>query len=150
MVTSKATSCQNSKLLRIAKKWPNNWQLKVAKSCQKDTKICPKMLKAAKDVKSSPSCQNVLKVAKTWQKLPKDANSCQKLWEKKLPNVVKMWQKLLKLWKAPKSCKSYQKLQKVAKIKLPKVAKFAKSEKFLKVAKIWKQLTKVAKRYQKL
>ena len=123
-----AENCQ-----KVAK----NWQLKVAKSYQKDNKICPKMLKVAKDVKSSPSCQNMpkgSKVAKTWQKLPKDANSCQKLWKnpKSCQNAAKVakcgknFQNVAKeaefFFKVPKSCKicqklNYQKWQNLSKAK---------------------------------
>ena len=154
MVTSKATGCQNSKLPKIAKKWPKNWQLNIAESYPKRVaKICQKVQKLQKHDKSCQkmpivvrNCGKLPKIAKMWQKVPKCGKKCNNV-----AKVTKMWQKWLKFWKVPKSCTSCQKMPKIKfNLLIPKVAKFAKSEKFLKVAKIWKQLTKVAKRYQKL
>ena len=48
---------------------------KVSKRCQKMWKVAKRWEKLPKDDKS---CENMAKVAKRWQKLPKDAKSCEK------------------------------------------------------------------------
>ena len=172
MVTSKATGCQNSKLPKLPKSGQkiDNWKWpKVAKKIPTSAQRCLKLQKMSKVARVAKICQKVQKlqkhdkscqkmpivvrncgklpkIAKMWQKVPKCGKKCNNV-----AKVTKMWQKWLKFWKVPKSCTSCQKMPKIKfNLLIPKVAKFAKSEKFLKVAKIWKQLTKVAKRYQKL